>query len=83
MALSSSGLGSGMDIDSLVSKLMNIETRPLLKLQQKQQVFESKISAVGQVKSGLASFQAALTSASPRSATSTSCRAKNFSTCSG
>ncbi len=60
MALSSSGLGSGMDIDSLVSKLMNIETRPLLKLQQKQQVFESKISAVGQVKSGLASFQAAL-----------------------
>ncbi|MDC7708128.1 flagellar filament capping protein FliD [Vogesella indigofera] len=60
MALSSSGLGSGMDIDSLVSKLMNIETRPLLKLQQKQQLFESKISAVGQVKSGLASFQAAL-----------------------
>ncbi|RKQ62117.1 flagellar hook-associated protein 2 [Vogesella indigofera] len=60
MALSSSGLGSGMDIDSLVSKLMNIETRPLLKLQQKQQVFESKISAVGQVKNGLASFQAAL-----------------------
>lgn len=60
MALSSSGLGSGMDIDSLVSKLMNIETRPLLQLQQKQQVFESKISAVGQVKSSLASFQAAL-----------------------
>ena len=60
MALSSSGLGSGMDIDGLVSKLMNIETRPLLQLQQKQQVFESKISAVGQVKSGLASFQSAL-----------------------
>ncbi|CUA85273.1 Flagellar capping protein FliD [Gulbenkiania indica] len=60
MGLTSSGLGSGMNIDDLVSKLMNVETRPLLQLQQKQKTYQDKISALGQIKGGLSTFQTAL-----------------------
>lgn len=52
--------GTNIDVNGLVSKLMTIEQRPLTVLNNRQATVQSKISAVGQVKSSLAAFQTAL-----------------------
>jgi flagellar hook-associated protein 2 len=57
--LSSPGLGSGLDINGLVSKLMAVEQRPLVALSTKEAGFQAKISALGSVKAALASLQTA------------------------
>ena len=58
-ALSSPGLGSGLDINSLISKLMDVEQQPLRVLAQKEAGFQAKISALGSLKSSLALLQTA------------------------
>lgn len=66
-ALSSPGLGSGLDVNGLVSKLMSVEQRPLTKLDTKEASFQAKLSAFGTLKGTLSSLQTAakgLTSAS-------------------
>lgn len=57
--ISSAGLGSGLDVSSLVSSLMQIEQRPITLLQNKQSSYQSQISAIGTIKSALASLQTA------------------------
>lgn len=59
MALSASGIGSGLDINGLVSQLMALEQRPLTLLQTKEASFQSRLSAFGQLKSALATLQTA------------------------
>jgi flagellar hook-associated protein 2 len=56
--LAVTGLGSSLPIDSIVSKLMAVESLPLQQMQQQQQSYQSKISAFGQVQGALSSFQA-------------------------
>ncbi|MCX8087005.1 MAG: flagellar filament capping protein FliD [Rhodocyclaceae bacterium] len=51
--LSSPGIGSGLDINGIVSKLMLVESRPLTQLAAKEASFQAKISAYGSVKSAL------------------------------
>ncbi len=58
--LSAPGIGSGLDVNSIVSQLMAVEQQPLTALQTKQASYQSQISAYGQVKSALATFQAAV-----------------------
>jgi flagellar hook-associated protein 2 len=60
MGISSPGIGSGLDVNSLVSQLMSAESQPLTLLQKKEATFQSQLSALGQVKSALSSFQSAL-----------------------
>jgi flagellar hook-associated protein 2 len=60
MGISSPGIGSGLDVNSLVSQLMTQESQPLTLLQKKEAVYQSQVSALGQVKSALSSFQSAL-----------------------
>lgn len=55
--LSSPGLGSGLDIKTLVSKLMAVEQRPLVLLAQKEASFQAKISALGSLKGVLSALQ--------------------------
>ena len=62
MGLSSSGIGSGLDVDSLVSKLMQAEAAPLNNYDKKTAAFQSKLGAYGKVSAAVASFQGALTS---------------------
>ena len=55
--LASTGIGSGLDVNAIVDKLMAVERRPLEALQAQQTQFKSKISAYGVLKSALAALQ--------------------------
>lgn len=51
MAISSAGIGSGLDVESIVSKLVALEKRPITKLQEVASSIQSKISTYSQLKS--------------------------------
>lgn len=59
MAISSLGVGSGLDLNSIVSGLMQVEQQPLLALQKKEASVLSRISALGNLKGNLAGLQTA------------------------
>lgn len=58
-ALATPGLGSGLDINGLVSKLMAVEQQPLSQLSTKQASFQSKLSSYGSMKGVLSALQTA------------------------
>jgi flagellar hook-associated protein 2 len=58
--ISSPGVGSGLDVHSIVDQLMAIESQPLNRLQSSKQDLEVQLSAYGTLKGSLASFQSAL-----------------------
>lgn len=60
MAITATGIGSGLDIQGLVSQIMQVERQPLTRLQQKRTQYENQISAFGQIKSALSELQSAL-----------------------
>ncbi|MCP5407727.1 MAG: flagellar filament capping protein FliD [Chromatiaceae bacterium] len=60
MPISSPGLGSGLDVTSIVSRLMEVERQPLLRLNQQEARVQGAISAYGALKGGLASVQSSL-----------------------
>lgn len=67
MAITSAGLGSGLDVESIVTGLMNVERKPLTNVTTQKTSYESQISAYGTLKSALSTFQtsvSALASAS-------------------
>jgi flagellar hook-associated protein 2 len=59
MGIQATGVGSGLDVDGIVSQLMAIERRPLDLLDQKEADFKSKVSAYGSLKGVLATLQSA------------------------
>lgn len=60
MAITAAGVGSGIDIETIVSQLMTLERLPLDKLQRREAVTNAELSAFGQIKSALSSFQDAM-----------------------
>ncbi|NML43415.1 flagellar filament capping protein FliD [Ramlibacter sp. G-1-2-2] len=54
--ISSTGVGSGLDVNSIVTALMNVEQRPLTLLQSKGSTIQTEISAFGSLKSQLANL---------------------------
>lgn len=58
--ISSAGLGSGLDINGIITKLMEVESQPLKALAVKEASYQAKISAYGSVKSSLGSLQSAV-----------------------
>jgi flagellar hook-associated protein 2 len=60
MAISAAGMLSGLDVNGLVTSLMQIERQPLDNLQAKQNSFNSKLSAFGTLKSAVSTFQTAV-----------------------
>lgn len=54
------GIGSGIDMATMVNQLMELEAAPLTRLQNKQAKETAKLSAYGQVKSALSDFRSAL-----------------------
>ena len=62
MAISSPGLGSGLDVNSIVSQLMTLEQRPLTALDTKEAQYQAQLSAYGSLKGALSTFQSAVAS---------------------
>ncbi len=60
MGIGVSGLMSGLDTDSIISKLMDLERRPIMLLQQKEAGYQAKITALGMVKSAMAELKSAV-----------------------
>lgn len=58
--ISSPGIGSGLDVQSIVTQLMALERRPLQALQQSKSNLDAQLSAYGRFRSALSSFQTAL-----------------------
>lgn len=58
-AVSSLGIGSGLDLNSLLANIKSAEQAPLVALQQQQRSYTSKLSAYGQLNSALSALQTA------------------------
>lgn len=59
--LSSPGIGSGLDINGIVSQIMSLERRPLASLDNKEAKQQTQLTAFGSLKGALSSFQNSLT----------------------
>lgn len=59
MAITVSGISSGLNVESLVTQLMALEQAPLTALTKKESAAQAKISALGSLKSSLAALQTA------------------------
>jgi flagellar hook-associated protein 2 len=60
VAISSPGIGSNLDVNGIVSKLMAVEAQPLQTLDKKAASFQAKLSALGTLSGGISSFQSSL-----------------------
>jgi flagellar hook-associated protein 2 len=57
--ISSLGIGSGLDVETLVTKLMSIEQQPIIGIKQASAKLQTKISAYGQLQSAVSNMQTA------------------------
>jgi len=60
VAISSAGIGSGLDINGIIGQLMAVERQPLAALAQKEAKYQTKLSAYGTLKGAMSSFQSAM-----------------------
>ncbi|MFZ6725978.1 flagellar filament capping protein FliD [Undibacterium sp. MH2W] len=64
MSVSSIGVASGLPLDSIISKLMAIESQPLTAIQQKQTSYNADVTAYGALSGVISAFQSSLTTLS-------------------
>ena len=64
MAIAAPGVGSNLDINTIVTKLMEVEQQPVTALDNKEASFKAKLSAYGILRGALSSFQSSVTSLS-------------------
>jgi flagellar hook-associated protein 2 len=57
--LNAPGVGSGLDVKSLVSQLMAVEQQPLTLLATKEAAFQAQLSSLGSVRGAMSSLQTA------------------------
>ena len=76
MAISSPGIGSGLDINGIIAKLMSVEQQPLSKLNVREASYQSKISAFGALKGAVSSLNTALSGLIPSQSSTPSITAK-------
>ncbi|MES2049019.1 MAG: flagellar filament capping protein FliD [Pseudomonadota bacterium] len=67
MGIQSTGIGSNLDVTSLINKLMQIESQPLTTLARKEASYQAKLTAYGSLSSALSSFQSSFASLSSTS----------------
>ena len=60
MTISSPGVGSNLDVNSIITQLMQVESQPLTTLAKKEASYQAKLSAYGGLNSAMASFQSAV-----------------------
>ncbi len=69
MAISSLGTGSGLDLNTLLTNLMQAEQQPLVALRTKEASYQARISSLGTVQSALSSLQTAVNFMTPATGT--------------
>jgi flagellar hook-associated protein 2 len=79
MAISSLGAGSGLDLNSLLTGLMQSEQIPLVALQRQEASYQSRISALGTLQGALSSLQTAAGSMVPATGTTAVVKYTTFS----
>jgi flagellar hook-associated protein 2 len=62
VSIQSTGIGSGLDVNTLVSKLMQVESQPLTALATKEASYQAKLSAYGSLTGAVSAFQSSLSS---------------------
>ncbi|MBV7535902.1 flagellar filament capping protein FliD [Duganella sp. sic0402] len=62
MGISSAGIGSNLPVDSIISKLMAVESQPLATFDKKSASYLAQVSAFGNLSGALGTFQSALSS---------------------
>ena len=77
--ITSTGIGSGLDVTGIISKLMSVESLPLQTMQQQQSSYQADLTAFGTLSSSLSSFQNSLATLS-NSSTFNSLSASSSST---
>jgi flagellar hook-associated protein 2 len=55
--ISSAGIGSGLEVESIITKLMSLERAPVDRLQTQASTIQTKISAFGQLQSAVSTFR--------------------------
>ncbi len=60
MAIIAPGIGSGLDVNGIVERLMVLERRPLDLLGQQKDLASAQLSAYGRLRSAMATFQTAM-----------------------
>jgi flagellar hook-associated protein 2 len=60
MAITAAGVGSGLDIESIVRQLMTLERQPLVAKQRQESATNAQLSSYGKIKSAISSFQDAM-----------------------
>ncbi len=56
-SVSSTGIGSGLDVTTIISKLMAVEQLPMTQLQNQASAFNAKLSSVGKMQSYFSALQ--------------------------
>jgi flagellar hook-associated protein 2 len=79
MTISSPGIGSGLDINGIIAKLMQVEQQPLIALAKKEASYQAKISALGALQSALSSFQTAASAMAPATGQTASAKYTSYS----
>lgn len=60
MGISTPGIGSNLDVDGIISKLMTVEAAPLASYDKQTASYQAKLSAYGTLSGSIGSFQASL-----------------------
>jgi flagellar hook-associated protein 2 len=58
--ITSAGVGSGLDVESIISQLIELERRPIDRLDSKRSIINAQISAYGSLKSKISAFESAM-----------------------
>ena len=77
--ISSLGVGSGLDLSSLLTNLMTAEKQPLLALQKKETSVQARISALGTLKGALSALQTGAQGLIPSTGQSATAKFSTFS----
>lgn len=56
-SITSAGIGSGIDVESLISRLMTLEQQPIAQLKQRTDGLKTQLSAVGKIQSSLSALR--------------------------
>jgi len=75
MALSSPGIGSGLDVNAIVNQLVALERRPIQQLQAQASGLQTRISAYARVRADLAGLQDAASRLLPAACSTPACGA--------